>query len=62
MSNQVTSKEKYIIGLTGKYAKRLLAQLEEYYEVEKLEPNVRKLILDSFNDLAREQEKLLCDK
>lgn len=50
---------KYAIQLTGKYSKQLLFKLEAHYEVEQLSPELRKFVLDAFNDLAREQEKVL---
>lgn len=59
MERTLTKKEKYMIGLAGKYSKELLASLEAYYEVERLPVPVRKFILDSFNDLAREQSQVL---
>lgn len=59
MGTKVKSKEELAVALTGKYSKKLLNELESYYEVEKLDTIVRKFILDAFNDLAREQEKVL---
>jgi hypothetical protein len=37
--------------LKGKYVKRLLSRLEELH---RLDPDVRKVILDEFNDFVRE--------
>lgn len=44
------------IGLSGKYSKQALSRLEES---AMLNPVVRKIILDAFNDYRRELEKLL---
>lgn len=57
-----TDKIKYSISLTGKYAKETLVKLETLFNVERLDPNVRKIVLDGYNELAREQEKILTDK
>ena len=44
------------INLSGKYSKQALSRLEES---SNLNPTVRKIILDAFNDYRRELEKLL---
>lgn len=49
------SKEKYIVKLSGKYAKKALTLLEE---MDLLTPDIRKVVLDTFADYAREIEKI----
>ncbi len=53
---------KYAINLTGRAAKEILTGLEVLFQVEKLQPEVRKLVLDTMADLARDQEKVLVEK
>ena len=53
---------KYALSLTGRAAKEILTGLEVLFQVEKLQPEVRKLVLDTMADLARDQEKVLVEK
>lgn len=46
---------KYICNLSGKYSKRALMKLEE---LGVLTTDIRKVILDAFNDYRREIEKI----
>lgn len=48
-------KDKYIVKLSGKYSKKALTRLEE---LDLLTPDIRKIVLDSFADYAREIETI----
>lgn len=52
---------RYTAGLTGKYAKATLVKLETLLQVEQLDPNLRKIVLDGYADLRRELEKILTE-
>lgn len=55
-------KIKFVCSLTGRTAKEILTDLERLFNVEKLDPSIRKIVLDRLADLARDQEKILTDK
>lgn len=52
-------KVAFAVSLTGRAAKEILTGLELLFGVEKLQPDIRKLVLDKCADLARDQEKIL---
>ena len=52
----------FVLGLTQRTAKEILAGLETYLKVEKLDPQIRKIVLDACANLKRDQEKLLKPK
>jgi hypothetical protein len=47
---------RIIYNLRGKYIKQTLLRLEELH---KLDPETRKIILDGYNDLFREFDKII---
>lgn len=50
---------EFVLGLTQRTAKEILSGLESYLRVEKLDPEIRKIVLDACANLRRDQEKLL---
>lgn len=54
-----TDKVPFALSLSGKYLKRVLTGMEEYLETKDLDPVIRKLIIDGFKDMEREQAKVL---
>ncbi len=53
---ELTKAEQVIYNLRGKYIKQTLARLEEG---DKMSQDVRKIVLDGFNDYCRELTKEL---
>lgn len=47
---------KAIYNLRGKYIKQTLLRLEE---IHRLDPDIRKIVLDGYNDLFREFDKVI---
>jgi len=53
---QMNDLEREILNLKGKHIKSVLSRLEK---INAITPQIRKILLDEFNDLTRENLRLL---